>query len=64
MEREPQLGLVAVVDLDEAKTAHMEKIVALYACLLGVITGFGSNQMQVVLNLMVPIPKALSKGWL
>ena len=54
----PPLGVVAVVGLDQAKTSHLQEIVAFEACLLGVVTGNGSNQMQVVLNLSVPTLEA------
>ena len=50
----PPLRLIAVVCLDQAKTSHLQEIVAFEACLLGVVMGNGSNQMQVVLNLSVP----------
>ena len=50
----PPLRLLAVVCLDQAETSHLQEIVAFEACLLGVMKGNWSNQMQVVLNLSVP----------
>ena len=54
----PPLRLIAAVCLDQAETSHLQEIVAFEACLLGVVTGNGSNQMQVVLNLSVPTLEA------
>ena len=54
----PPLRLIAVVSLDQAEAPHLQEIVAFEACLLGVMKGNRSNQMQVVLNLSVPMFEA------
>ena len=54
----PPLRFLAFVSLDQAETSHLQEVVAFEACLLGVMKGNGSNQMQVVLNLSVPTLEA------
>ena len=60
----PPPGVVAVASLDRAQTSHLQEIVFLSACLRGVITGNGSNQMHVVLDLTISTLEAGLVQWM
>ena len=50
----------AIARLDQSEITHLEKIIVILTCLLGVMSCDGTNQVQVVLNLLVPTPEAIS----
>ena len=55
----------AVARFDQPEITHLEKIIVILTCLLGVMSCDGTNQVQVVLDLSVPMPDAvLDQGML
>ena len=44
---------------NQSKAAHLKQVIVILACLLGVMPGDGSHQVQVVLNLLVSMPDAV-----
>ena len=50
----------AVGRLDQSEITHLEKIIVILTCLLRVMPRDGTDQVQVVLNLSVPTPEAVS----
>ena len=51
------LGVVSGGCLNQSETAHLEKIILVEARLTGVMACNRANQMQMVLDLTVPMPE-------
>ena len=59
------LRLESVGGINQSEVTHLEKILVILACLQGVMLCDGTNQVQVVLDLSVPMPDAvLDQGML